>query len=48
MGVALYFLIWGIWAKNGKSAVTFKYLIQFSKSRARWMPNQERIVNIFK
>ena len=26
MGAALYFLIWGIWAKNGKLAVTFNYL----------------------
>ena len=43
MDVALYLLIWGIWAKNGKLAVTFKYLIQFSKPRAHWMQNHEKI-----
>ena len=48
MGVALYFFTWGIWAENGKLAVTFKYLIQISPERACLMHNLEKIVNIFK
>ena len=48
MGVTLYLFIWGSWAKNRKLAVTFKYLIRFSKSRACWMKSHEKIVKIFK
>ena len=48
MGVALYFLDWGIWAKNGQLTVTFKYLIRFLKSRAPCMQNHERVVKILK
>ena len=48
MGVALYFFTWGIWAKNGKRTLTFKYLIRFSKARACWVKNHERIVKILK
>ena len=48
MGVALYFLTWAIWAQNGKWILTFKYLIRFSKPRARWMQNDDRIVKILK
>ena len=48
MGVALYFLIWGIWTESGKFTVTLKYLIQISSTRARWMQNHERIAVIFK
>ena len=48
MGVALCFFTWGIWAENGKWTLTFKYLIRFSKPRACWMQNHERIVKILK
>ena len=45
MGVALYFLVWDIWAKNGQFMATLKYLIPFSKSRACWMENHEECKN---
>ena len=49
MGVALCFLILRIWTKNEQLTVTFKYLIRFSKSRARWMVDHEivKILHIF-
>ena len=49
MSVALCFLILLVWTKNEQLIVTLKYLIRFSKSRARWMVNHEvlKILHLF-
>ena len=46
MGVAPFFLVWGICAQIGKLTVTLKHLTCFWQPKACWMQNHEKSSNI--